>query len=68
MPRWSATPSRVSGERPSGALSTQERALYLKARRLLAAELGVATATDEAQADAWIEGQLEASANENETE
>ncbi len=52
----------------SGTLSPQERALYLKARRLLAAELGVATATDEAEADAWIEAQLEASASENETE
>ena len=51
-----------------GALSPQERAFYLKARRLLAAELGVATATDEAQADAWIEDQLEASASENEPE
>ena len=52
----------------SGTLSTQERAFYLKARRLLAAELGVATATDEAQADAWIEDQLEASASESEPE
>jgi RNA polymerase-interacting CarD/CdnL/TRCF family regulator len=43
---------------PSGALSMYERELYLKARRLLAAELGAATATDEAQAEAWIDGQL----------
>ena len=35
-----------------------EQELYLKARRLLAAELSAATATDEAQADAWIDGQL----------
>ena len=35
-----------------------ERELYLKARRLLAAELGAATATDEAQVEAWIDGQL----------
>jgi RNA polymerase-interacting CarD/CdnL/TRCF family regulator len=39
-------------------LSSYERELYLKARRLLAAELGVATGTDEAQAEAWIEVQL----------
>jgi RNA polymerase-interacting CarD/CdnL/TRCF family regulator len=39
-------------------LSSYERELYLKARRLLAAELGVATGTDEIQAEAWIEGQL----------
>jgi RNA polymerase-interacting CarD/CdnL/TRCF family regulator len=43
---------------PSGALSMYERELYLKARRLLAARLGAATATDEAQAEAWIDGQL----------
>jgi RNA polymerase-interacting CarD/CdnL/TRCF family regulator len=45
----------------TGGLSMHERELYLKARRLLAAELGAATATDEAQADAWIDGQLTAS-------
>jgi len=43
---------------PSGSLSMYEQELYLKARRLLAAELSAATATDEAQADAWIDGQL----------
>lgn len=47
---------------PSGGLSMHERELYLKARRLLAAELGVATASDEAQSDAWIDDQLSASA------
>jgi RNA polymerase-interacting CarD/CdnL/TRCF family regulator len=48
----------------NGALSVHERELYLKARHLLAAELAAATATDEAQAEAWIDGQLEASAAE----
>lgn len=42
-----------------GALSMHERELYLKARRLLAAELGAATATDEAEAEAWIDSQLD---------
>ena len=46
---------------PSGALSSSEREFSLKARRLLAAELGAAMATDEARADAWIDGELEAS-------
>ena len=41
-----------------------ERDLYLKAQRLLAAEVGAATDTDEVQADAWIDSQLEASAGE----
>ena len=43
-------------------LSSYERELYLKARRLLAAELGVATGTDETQAEAWIEVQLDGTA------
>jgi RNA polymerase-interacting CarD/CdnL/TRCF family regulator len=46
----------------SGRVPSYERDLYLKARRLLAAEVGAAMDTDEAEADAWIEGQLEASA------
>ena len=48
----------------NGALSTYERELYLKARRLLATELGAATATDEAQANIWIDGQLGTPASE----
>jgi RNA polymerase-interacting CarD/CdnL/TRCF family regulator len=40
-------------------LSSAEQELYRKARRLLAAELAVAAALDEAQADAWIEHQLD---------
>jgi len=48
----------------TGTVSMYERDLYLKARRLLAAEVGAATHTDEARADAWIDGQLESSAGE----
>jgi RNA polymerase-interacting CarD/CdnL/TRCF family regulator len=47
-----------------GTVSMYERDLYLKARRLLAAEVGAATDTDEAQADAWIDDQLESSLGE----
>ncbi len=50
---------------PSGALSSSEREFSLKARRLLAAELAAAMATDEARADAWIEDELEASTIES---
>jgi RNA polymerase-interacting CarD/CdnL/TRCF family regulator len=46
----------------TGTVSMYERDLYLKARRLLAAEVAAATDIDEAEADAWIDGQLEASA------
>jgi CarD family transcriptional regulator len=40
-------------------LSDAEQQLYQKARRLLAAELAVATNIDEAQAETWIETQLD---------
>jgi CarD family transcriptional regulator, regulator of rRNA transcription len=40
-------------------LSTSERQLYLKARRLLADEIGHARGIDAAQADQWISDQLE---------
>jgi RNA polymerase-interacting CarD/CdnL/TRCF family regulator len=40
-------------------LSSAEQELYRKARRLLAAELAVAAAIDEAQAETWIERQLD---------
>jgi len=43
----------------SGTVSMYERDLYLKARRLLAAEVGAATNTDEAEAAAWIDSQPE---------
>jgi RNA polymerase-interacting CarD/CdnL/TRCF family regulator len=58
--REAVTRQRTSA---SGALSMYENELYLKARRLLVAELGVATATDEVRADAWVDSQLEVSAD-----
>jgi RNA polymerase-interacting CarD/CdnL/TRCF family regulator len=49
-------------ERPPSArgenLSSYERELYLQARRLLAAEIGLSRGIDESQADAWIGVQL----------
>ena len=39
-------------------LSTSERALHLKAKELLAGEIGVARGVDQAQAEAWIDEQL----------
>ena len=47
---------------PSGGvikLSAYERELYLEARQLLAAELGISKGVDEQAADAWIGEQLE---------
>jgi RNA polymerase-interacting CarD/CdnL/TRCF family regulator len=41
-----------------GRLSASERDLYVKARRLLATEIGISRGTDTAEADAWIAGQL----------
>ena len=41
-------------------LSTSERALHLKAKELLASEIGVARGVDQAQAEAWIDEQLTA--------
>jgi CarD family transcriptional regulator len=41
-------------------LSTSERALHLKAKELLAGEIGVARGVDQAQAEAWIDEQLAA--------
>ena len=41
-----------------GGLSPNERQLYLKARQLLAAELGVSRGLEPAQAEAWIDTQL----------
>ena len=41
-----------------GGLSPNERQLYLKARQLLATELGVSRGLEPAQAEAWIDTQL----------
>jgi len=50
---------RQRGFSEGTTLSSHERELYLRARRLLAAELAAATERDEAGADAWIEAQLD---------
>lgn len=39
-------------------LSASERDLYVKARHLLATEIGISRGTDTTEADAWIAGQL----------
>jgi RNA polymerase-interacting CarD/CdnL/TRCF family regulator len=41
-----------------GRLSAYERELYLEARQLLAAELGLSRGVDQAAAEAWIDDQL----------
>jgi RNA polymerase-interacting CarD/CdnL/TRCF family regulator len=51
--------ARQRGFTDGQTLSSHEREQYLKARRLLAAELAAATGDDEAGADAWIETQLD---------
>jgi len=51
---------RDSAHRDGRTLSSHERDLYLKARRLLAAELAAATESDESQANAWIDAELNA--------
>jgi RNA polymerase-interacting CarD/CdnL/TRCF family regulator len=50
---------RQRGFSDGTTLSSHERELYLRARRLLAAELAAATESDEAGANAWIETQLD---------
>ena len=50
---------RERGFSDGSTLSWHERELYLRARRLLAAELAAATERDDAGADAWIEAQLD---------
>jgi len=46
-------------ESATGTVSMYERDLYLRARRLLAAEIGAATNADAAEAEEWIDTQLE---------
>jgi RNA polymerase-interacting CarD/CdnL/TRCF family regulator len=43
-------------------LSASERDLYVRARRLLSGEIGLAHGLDPGDADAWIEEQLETTA------
>ena len=52
---------RAMAIRPSKSLaqlSTGERDLYVRARRLLSEEIRVVRGIEEADADAWIEAQL----------
>jgi CarD family transcriptional regulator len=53
---------RLMGKRTGSQLSPSERDLYLRARRLLSGEIGLARGLDPADADAWIEEQLAATA------
>jgi CarD family transcriptional regulator len=53
---------RLIAKHNGSQLSTGERALYMRARRLLAAEIGLAHGFHPAAADAWIDEQLAATA------
>ncbi len=49
---------RLIAKHNGSQLSPGERDLYIRARRLLSAEIGLAHGLDPVDADAWIEGQL----------
>ena len=49
---------RLIAKRTGSQLSPSERDLYIRARRLLSDEIGVAHGLEPAEADAWIEEQL----------
>jgi CarD family transcriptional regulator len=51
---------RLMSKRTGSGLSPGERDLYMRARRLLSGEVGLARGLEPAQADAWIEAQLTA--------
>jgi RNA polymerase-interacting CarD/CdnL/TRCF family regulator len=53
---------RLIAKHNGSQLSPGERDLYIRARRLLSAEIGLAHGLDPVDADAWIEGQLLATA------
>jgi CarD family transcriptional regulator, regulator of rRNA transcription len=53
---------RLIAKRTGSQLSPSERDLYLRARRLLSGEIGLAHGLEPAEADAWIEEQLAATA------
>jgi CarD family transcriptional regulator len=53
---------RLIAKRTGSHLSTSERDLYVRARRLLSGEIGLARGLEPAAADAWIEEQLAAPA------
>ena len=48
----------MNANRTASQLSPSERNLYLRARRLLSGEIGLARGLEEDAADAWIEEQL----------
>ena len=50
---------RLIGKRTGSQLSPSERDLYRRARRLLSGEIGLARGLEPAEADAWIEEQLD---------
>ncbi len=49
---------RATARKEPGRLSLTERQLYLKARKLLADEIGASRGVDPSAADAWIGDQL----------
>ena len=49
---------RATARKEPGKLSLTERQLYLKARQLLADEIGAARGVDPAEADEWIGDQI----------
>ena len=53
---------RLIGKHNGSQLSPSERDLYKKARRLLSGEIGLAQGREPAEAEAWIEEQLAATA------
>ncbi len=53
---------RLIAKRTGSQLSPSERDLYMRARRLLSGEIGLAQGLEPAQADFWIEQQLAATA------
>lgn len=53
---------RLIAKRTGSQLSPSERDLYMRARRLLSGEIGLARGLEPADADAWIEEQLAATA------
>ena len=55
---------RASARNEPGRLSLTERQLYLKARQLLANEIGAARGVDPAHADEWIAEQLTSNAHQ----
>jgi RNA polymerase-interacting CarD/CdnL/TRCF family regulator len=55
---------RASARNEPGKLSLTERQLYLKARQLLADEIGASRGVEQAHADEWIAEQLAANAQQ----